>query len=253
MARKVRSKQAIDALAEQAVAQLVRSIQHGGLPTETVDSMTPPHVTAMACALAMDDESAAEELVHDLLEAGVSIEDLCVDHLAPAARVLGEWWEADRVAFTDVSHAAGRIRAILHSLPYSGPVAACGTTGAIFTAPPTETHTLGVSMAADHFRRLGWDVGLIFGSDIDEVVEKISKDDRRIVGISCAGTHALPSLTDLVASIRKTCPDRRIILSGAITTDPAMASKLPEVDGIAKTVLGAEQLFEKMVERAQPE
>ena len=51
-------------------------------------------------------------------------------------------------------------------------------TGPFFCAVPGEQHTLGVMMAADLFRRNGWDVGLLIGVDHAEIVERLERDDR---------------------------------------------------------------------------
>jgi methanogenic corrinoid protein MtbC1 len=95
------------------------------------------------------------------------VEDVCLDHLAPAARCLGEWWETDRLPFTDVTMATARIQSMLRRMPTGrGHIAAFAGNGAVFCAVPGEQHTLGVMMAADLFRRNGWDVGLLLGWNI---------------------------------------------------------------------------------------
>jgi methanogenic corrinoid protein MtbC1 len=79
--------------------------------------MQSPMATALATALCDDKTDIADLMVDDLLEAGVSVEDVCLDHLAPAARCLGEWWENDRLPFTDVTMATARIQSMLRRMP----------------------------------------------------------------------------------------------------------------------------------------
>jgi methanogenic corrinoid protein MtbC1 len=163
-----------------------------------------------------------------LLEAGLSIEDVCLDHLAPAARRLGELWERDRLPFTEVALASARIQAILRRLPPARAMSrAVDNRGAVFAAVPGEQHTLGVIMAADLFRRNGWDVSLLVGLSHDELIARISRDDRPVIGLSCSGDHSYPALRRLLAALSPMRPDAHVLLSGQIIHDPARVADLP--------------------------
>jgi hypothetical protein len=90
-------------LAARAMARVLHATGAGDLSEEAKACMQSPLATALATALCDDKTDIADLMVDDLLEAGVSVEDVCLDHLAPAARCLGEWWETDRLPFTDVA------------------------------------------------------------------------------------------------------------------------------------------------------
>jgi methanogenic corrinoid protein MtbC1 len=232
----------VSSLARQAMAKVVADVRakqaHSTVPAETTQS----HVTAMALALADTNHGLAEEMVEDLLNAGLSVKDLCLDHLAPAARELGLWWKRDTFSFADVTLATARIQSILRKAPRSR--AACLTQhdhGAVFVAVPGETHTLGVIMAADHFRRLGWDVSLLIGMDHKELCRRITSDNRSVMAVSCSGRHSMTALRHLVDEVRWQRPDMSVILSGLIAQDETALATLPKFDGVVQCFDESEQ------------
>lgn len=228
-------------LAREAMAKVVLDSRSLAASQAAIEAMPAPHVSAMACALADSNHDLAEDIVSDLLGAGVSVQDLCLDHLAPAARELGLWWERDKMPFADVTLATARIQSILRTIPASRARATGNTDkGALFAAVPGETHTLGVIMAADHFRRLGWDVGLLIGMDHDELCRRVADDDRRLIGLSCGGRHSAKALRALVDAIRWQRPDMAIVTSGQIVMDATIMESMPYLDGVVTDLQSAE-------------
>lgn len=236
-------------LALSAVAK-----DHG--ESDTVSSAMPtlpsPHVAAMARLMADDKSDEAEGLVADLLNSGVSVQDLCLSHFTPAARELGRLWACDRLPFTEVTMATARMQGMLRNLP--------GNTtsslphpdrGALFAAVPGETHTLGVLMAADHFRRLNWDVSVLVGLDHTTLMHQILADDRPILGLSCAGSHSFSALTRVIDEVRDRRPDVAIIVSGAVTQEAEALARLPECDGIVDDLETAEADLKAVLAKAQ--
>lgn len=239
--RSTLSQESLSDLATRAMARLREESRAGGLSREASACMKSPLATALATALCDDGTDEADLIVADLIEAGVPVDDVCLDHLAPAARCLGEWWENDRLPFTDVTMATSRIQAILRRMPAGRKARACnGCKGAVFGAVPGEQHTLGVMMAADLFRRNGWDVSLLIGLDHAEMMARLERDDRHVVGLSCSGDHSLAALEQLMIALRRTRPDVRIILSGQIATDEAAVAKLPAADAVVTNMQEAE-------------
>jgi methanogenic corrinoid protein MtbC1 len=229
------------AMAHSALSRLCNERKAREMSPDIRSALGDPVAAALAYALCDRDESTAQELVDDLLEAGLSVEDICLDHLAPAARRLGELWDTDRLPFAEVTMATGRIQAIVRHLPRSRvPITCTSGRGALFCAVPGEEHTLGVMMAADLFRRHGWDVGLLMGLDHDDLIARIADDDRPVVGLSCSGDHSYKALCDAVAAIRARRPDATILLSGQIVQTPARVEALAEDVTIVPDVAAAE-------------
>lgn len=228
-------------LAQSAMARLCAEMRAQPERPDAHKVLGDPCAAALAYALCDVDDLAASVLVEDLLEAGLSVEDVCLDHLAPAARHLGELWDKDRLPFSEVALASARIQAILRRMPASRITPSCAQgKGAVFAAVPGEQHTLGVMMAADLFRRNGWDVGLMVGMTHDELVSRISRDDRPVIGLSCSGDHSFPALRRLLAALARTRPAAHILLSGQIIKDAAMIADLPAPVTLVADVVEAE-------------
>lgn len=224
----VSRQDALAGLARAALVRLCAQIAPREVPSDAQTVLGDPCAAAMAFALCDPDDDAARILVDDLLAAGLSVEVLCRDHLAPAARRLGTLWDHDRLPFTEVAMAITRIQSILRRIPAGRVVAGRGTrSGAVFAAVPGEMHTLGVMMAADLFRRGGWDVSLLVGLTHDELLARITRDDRPVIGLSCAGDHSYPALRRLLAAISKARPDATVLLSGYIINRPDRIAGLP--------------------------
>lgn len=228
-------------LARRAVARLCAEMHAHAATTPAQAVLGDPCAAAMAYALCDEDDAAATALVDDLLRAGLSVEDLCLDHLGPAARHLGELWDRDRIPFTEVALATARIQALLRRMPptRSAPPPS-HSKSAIFAAVPGEQHTLGVMMAADLFRRNGWDVGLMVGLGHDELVSKIARDDRPVIGLSCSGSHSYPSLRRLLSVLARTRPSAHILLSGQVVGDAGRIGDLPVPVAVVTDIATAE-------------
>ena len=219
---------ALDDLAKRALARLCQDSKRAAPSGDAVSVLGDPCAAAMAFALCDPDDAAAQFLVDDLLDAGISVEDLCHDHLAPAARRLGTMWDRDRIPFTDVALATARIQSILRRLPANRSSLRNGRgLGAIFAAVPGEMHTLGVMMAADLFRRGGWDISLLVGLTHDELLARLTRDDRPVIGLSCSGEHSFGALRRLLAALGNARPDAQFLVSGQIIADPARIASLP--------------------------
>ena len=235
-------------LAAQAMARVIHASRARELSEDAkACCKQSPMATALATALCDDTTDTADLMVEDLIDAGLSVEDVCLEHLAPAARCLGEWWETDRLPFTEVAMATARIQSMLRRMP-SGRMAPRSTlqNGAVFCAVPGEQHTLGVMMAADLFRRNGWDVGLLIGVDHAEIVERLERDDRGVIGLSCSGDHSVDALERLMIALRKCRGDARIILSGQIATDTAALERLPKADAVVTSMQEAEDCMARL-------
>lgn len=223
----------VDALALCALSDLHARIWGGTVSDAVRQSLGSPVTAALANALCDEDDDTADLIVFDMIDAGVSVEEVCLDHLAAAARRLGEMWDTDRLPFTEVALASARIQSILRRLPPARmPVWSGRMQGAVFCAVPGEAHTLGVMMAADLFRRSGWDVGLLLGLEHDDIVARLENDDRSVIGLSCSGSHSWTALMRLIDTIRDVRPDAHLMVSGQIATQPERVAALPPVDAL---------------------
>ena len=229
-------------LAQNALARLCADMRHKPTPAQTAHAtLGDPCVAAMAYALCDPDDASFSILVSELLDAGLSVEELYLGHLAPAARRLGEMWDRDRLPFSEVTLATARIQAKMRRMPAVRIAPYCGSgKGAVFAAVPGEEHTIGVMMAADLFRRSGWDVDLLIGLSHDELVTRISRDDRPVIGLSCSGDHSYPALCRLLLALKHTRPDATVLLSGQLADDPERVANLPASVTVVSDIAAAE-------------
>ena len=241
---------AVSALVECAMKRICRDKEIDEISAETRRALGTPLTAALVCALCDSDDESADLIVKDLIAAGVTVEDICVEHLAAAARRLGELWEQDSLPFTDVTMAAARIQSILRQLPPSRKAANTHPShSAVFCAVPGEEHTLGVMMAADLFRRNGWDVSLMVGMTHDEIMARLSRDDRDVIGLSCSGNHSRAALIRLIEDLRQLRPHAHLFLSGQIVTKPDALDGVPKVDGYVASFREAEEEMQRIAVR----
>ena len=111
--------------------------------------------------LLTDELEVAYAYIDSVRVRGVSLSAVYLELLAPAARMLGELWEEDRVSFADVTVALCRLHDVMRNLSASQPPATDTLPQgrrALLVPMPGEQHTFGLVMVADFFRRAGWDV-----------------------------------------------------------------------------------------------
>ncbi|WP_108838771.1 B12-binding domain-containing protein [Tateyamaria sp. Alg231-49] len=198
-------------------------------------------------ALISKDENAAASIVTGLRASGIKAEDIYLKQLGAAARLLGERWEKDELSFVEVTVGTGRMFAIMRSMrALFEPRVIARDKAATFASVPGEDHTLGVHMAADLFRKEGWDIALKVGLDHDQLVAEIEKSPNGIVGLSISGEHSIDALSRLVVALHICCPNAIILVSGSNIEAVRPTLTLLGVDGIAATIEDAVQQLEKL-------
>lgn len=212
-----------DKLPEDAFASLAREVirrlsDHPALLSGSIAFPTDAKLDELTEALMEPDPEAGIAFVQRIRAQGASVETVYLVYLAEAAKKLGKWWEEDKITFTDVTVATGHIYAIMRGLKplFIPAVATRSQPSAFFTAVPGENHMLGVSMAADLFRKEGWDISLKRGLEHDEVVQYATVARTPLIGLSAGGEHALVPLAQLVIALRISVPEAAIMVSGAI-------------------------------------
>lgn len=201
-------------------------------------------IAELCRSLVAPDPNAAARIAQDVLAAGATVEDLYLHYLAPAARMLGQWWTEDDLSFMQVTTATARIFATLRALDgHDRPAVPRPCREALFAAVPGETHTLGVRMAADLFRRKGWDITLELGLPHDALVDRITDARPALVGLSAAGAHAAPALARLIVALRTTVPAPVIAVSGQIVHEAGEIVRATAPDAIIADVDEAERVF----------
>lgn len=257
---------------QERMARIVRTIEADIIPRlvrahrpvgESVPVVEPPPLDAdcvqrFVSQVLADDEGA---YLQDLLvwrQQGVSVEVLYLDLLAPAARLLGQLWEDDRVLFSDVTVAVGRLQRLLRSMsPAFGLEIDCPPDGrrVLLVPVPGEQHTFGLSMVAEFFRRAGWDVVCDLDGQAVDAATLVRQEWFDVIGLSAGVDLRVGWLQSGITAIR-TCSRNRaigVMVGGPVfAVDPGLATRVGAdacaVDGREAPRL-AERLLHERVRR----
>jgi methanogenic corrinoid protein MtbC1 len=215
--------------------------------------ISPQQIEHLASALISKDEGAGADRILDARASGMDIETVYLLYLAGAARLLGEWWDNDRISLAEVAIGTSRIYSIMRASNHLlFPKGRFSHKSAVFASSPNETHTLGVRMAADLFRKDGWDIDLMIGRSHDDLVEDIEKSHHYVIGLSSAGRHSSAELARLIIALRISKPTAYIMVSGQIVSDARDIVALMGADGAANDFETARAIMEELWDRLEP-
>lgn len=198
----------------------------------------PPHViqkpslaalSSLADLAIREESSAVVAYVNALVERGVSIEDVYLEWLAPAARQMGCDWESDRTDFSSVTIGMWKLQQAMHALSptfLKDTVAIKSPRRILLASVPGEQHTMGLFMVSEFFRRAGWDVWSELPSDYEDIVGKVRGEWFELIGLSVGGDHKLDALTQAIGALRRASRNAEalIMLGGPIlVSNPEIA------------------------------
>ena len=239
---------AVEVLAREVVLRL--AYRAAGSPLDRMPSEA--EIARLCDALISSDRTAAAEMITDVRATGVSVETIYLSYLAVAARRLGEGWESDRLSFAEVTVGTSRIYAIMLGLRRSfRPVTPKRHRLAAFASVPGEDHTLGVTMAADLFRKAGWEIDLKVGLSHDELIDQIGHAGYPVIGLSAGGEKSLAALIRLVLALRLSAPQTYIMISGHIVEEEPEIVRLTGADGSASDVRSAQNEMRRLLDLSQ--
>jgi len=222
-----------DGMVEGLAREVIHRIAERDVGT-AIEAPSKAQIEALCRLLLSDDDQAGAAFISGIRTAGASVDAVYLNYLAGAARMLGDWWDDDRVSFMEVTLGTSRMYAIMRALRHQFPVATgADTRSAVFTSVPGEEHVLGVRMAADLFRKDGWEIDLKLADSHDALLADIVRSTARLIGISAGGEHSLPALSRLVIALRIQLPAAAVFVSGNVVEDAAEAVALIGVDGMA--------------------
>ena len=238
---------AVHALAAEVITRLER---RGSAHAETPPPAT--EIGALCDALVSPRDDAAADLVLQARLAGMSVDMVYLGYLAGAARLLGERWDEDRTTSAQMTIAAGRIYAIMRGLRQafaSDQYLRLAPASAMFASTPGETHTLGVTMAADFFRRRGWQIDLRTGLSHRDLVAAAEGTFYPVIGVSASSERMVFPLARLIVALRISNPAAWIMVSGKILDLIPEILTMVDADGAAPD---AETALEQMSAHVEP-
>jgi methanogenic corrinoid protein MtbC1 len=139
----------------------VRAFGDFDMHLATRRAVADPQALELARLLIAAEPTAAFALIDGIVSDGRSIAALCAGLFEPAARALGDLWQADDCSEIDVTLALGHLQVALHRASLTTPPAALprALRQTVLLAPAShELHLLGSAMSSELFWRAGWDV-----------------------------------------------------------------------------------------------
>jgi methanogenic corrinoid protein MtbC1 len=253
---------------EQEVIPRLLMRARGGLQRQAAEERpkllqrTPSEadVRALTDLVLQRDQRAALAFVAELRAQGAETEALCLDLLAPSARLLGDFWDQDICHFSEVTIGLVRLGHVMRELDPALPGAADLTRPrphALLVPLPGEQHSFGLAMVVAFFRRAGWSVwsGRLDGRA--DLARMVSQQNFGMVGVSAACGDDLDPVVKAIRQIRRASRNRdvAVMVGGpAFIADPQLAAMVgadaTAMDG-RQAVLAAESLLAATAAREQ--
>lgn len=183
---------------------------------------------------------------------GASVETICLDLLAPAARKLGEMWETDECDFLDVTMGLWRLQEVMREIAARSPAAHGSLSpprSALFSPMPGDHHNFGTLMIEEVFARGGWQSEALVKPERRELLDRLSRQPFDLAGITLARDCPRAALTNLITAMRNVSANpHMIVLVGGrmINENPGLAVQVG-ADGTGADALGALELAENLV------
>jgi MerR family transcriptional regulator, light-induced transcriptional regulator len=187
-----------------------------------------------------------------LIERGASVEAICIDMLAPAARRLGEMWDRDECDFIDVTMGLWRLQEVMREISARSPALlppAPKSRSALFSAMPGDNHTFGTQMIEEVFARAGWQSEALVNPERRELLDRLARTPFDLVGLTLTRDCPSAALGNLIKAIRgiSANPHISVIVGGRVVNQNPDIVEESGADGTSSDALGALELAEKLV------
>jgi len=228
----------VDALAVEVAARLNTAV-FAFDQSET--RISANFVRAFAALLLEDRYDVAERLMLRLCAGRKSYIEIADTLLAGVARSAGERWETDEVSFADVTLVVSNLLRLRHALSEADAVAAIDGSAptALFAALPTQSHTLGLTLAAEAFRRDGWAVKLLLNASENQIVEHAKSRRPDVIGLTAGRHERLQDITELAGRLKGLPSSGPILLGGHAARAFSTSGPKAPVDSVVTDIEGA--------------
>lgn len=215
----------------------------------------PAELERFARQVMVSDLATLLDHIELLVRRGVGVETIYFDLLSPAAKRLGEMWDADECSFTDVTIGLCRLQQIVYEFADRVHVQNGGGDGrtALFALTPGDHHSFGLVLVVEYFRRAGWRTVCMPDATAEDLVNTVRSERFDLVGFSMANERWLEVLPPVIADMRAASAntDLKVIVGGrAFETDPSRVA-LVGADDTAGDAREAIQMVDAIFRRQQ--
>lgn len=235
-------------LARLALQRLARSRENR---RTDLDPVSEQEVRAFVALLISSDIKGAVRIIRRLEALGAKHTLIADGLLAAAARALGKRWEDDELSFLDVSLGISRlfrVNALLRS--DSHPISTADARRAMFVTLQGQAHTLGIILAAEAFRREGWEVDLRLEASKEEVLDAAVRQAVFLVGFTAGRGASLSEIADLTKHLKALPSPPVILLGGVAPNESESATDRTSADVIARCIDDALARASELLKRA---
>lgn len=214
---------------------------------------SPAQVEAFATLCVHASPEGASNLVKQLQLDGASNDDIFLKLMAPAARLLGSWWEEDKTDFTVVTLGLLRMQQLTHEIGYDyqeAPQHVGMIRRVMLASAPGSQHILGLVMVSEFFRKEGWQVVVEIANTEKEILQAAANEWFDLIGLSVGLVEQLPTLPELIGRVKQSSrnPETPVILGGpAFFNSDATAESLG-ANGISLDALHGLRLASALVD-----
>lgn len=207
------------------------------LPGDAPVGVLALDVDMMAPMVLAPDTFALMRHVEGFLARGVSVKNVFVDLLAPVARRLGEFWDADACDFIDVTMGLWRLQEVVREVSERTPGVAASGAGrtALFALIPGEQHSFGSAMVEELFRRSGWQTVSVPDGDEPTLLAMVGERVLDLVGLTVSVGDHLPQAAATIAAVRAASsnPQLVVMIGGAAVGGQSAIALQMGADGTA--------------------
>lgn len=238
---------------DQVLPRLVNSHRLDCSEGALAGCVHPEAVRTLAELVVDYDLNRATSLIESRRADGASLENIMIDYLTPAARYLGSLWEDDRIDFTTVTIAVGRLQQIHHGFrdEFEQDAPVIINSRRVLLAPaPGDQHTFGISMVGSFLRRDGWDVAGGPATTEAALLERVRREHFDVIGFGVGYERWAETLGTTIDRLRNESrnPDLGVLLGGALPMQQpalgdhvgadAVVSEGHLISNIAQSVIG---------------
>jgi Predicted cobalamin binding protein len=201
--------------------------------------------------LRLEAASLLEE-VDAFIAEGTTVETICLDLLAPAARMLGEMWDRDECDFIDVTMGLWRLQEVMREIAARSPADLPSLKvprSALFSPMPGDHHNFGTLMIEEVFSRAGWQSEALVKPERRDLLDRLAHRPFDVVGLTLARDCPSAALANLVKAMRNASANPRIaVLVGGrmINENPGMVEEVG-ADGTGADALAALETAENLM------
>jgi methanogenic corrinoid protein MtbC1 len=193
-------------LVDSAITELADSTPHADSePAFSAEADERARTLKYLEAILEGDRGAAESIVLEAVEAGLSVPEVYERILAPAQARLGRMWHRGEISIADEHFGSATTVSVMSQLRPHFRRAPSNGRVVVATSTPGDLHDIGLRMVADLFEIDGWKV-LYLGANTPtaDVIEMLERRQPHLLALAVSTGLTLRDAGVLIAMVRGT-------------------------------------------------